>query len=130
MVNAQGWTDQNHFEWKLENLKGAIQLAAQTIKSLEIANGGGAIGVLTFYGNALVGRNLAVGCKGYLLGSLVAFGGGIFFAVMTSLLAYVAQRIVATDGAYELRWFYCALATAFLSVFCFLAGVLLAGLSF
>ena len=97
-------------EWRLENLKGTILLASQTIKSLEIINGGAAIGILTFYGHISSERGTTGLNKCAIIVALVCFGLGVFSAVACSFSAYIAQRIVATNSRGEMAWFHTAVA--------------------
>lgn len=110
-------------EWRVENLKGAIVLAGQTIKSLEIINGGGAIGILTFYGHSPAGVN-----KNGLMFALTFFGLGVASAVACSLVAYLSQRAAALNDSRELNCFRVAVALGAISVVCFIIG-LVAGAS-
>ncbi len=118
-------------EWRVENLKGAITLAAQTIKSLEIVNGGAAIAILTFYGNLVSSSDTDVPIdKPSIVVALTVFGGGVLFATLCSIFAYLSQRFAAVQHRGELLCFYIAVSMGLLSGLCFLAGTVAAAASF
>lgn len=124
-------TFKNTPEWKLENLKGAILLASQTIKSLEIINGGGAIAVLSFYGHALTSTSsTAAFNKCALIVALVAFALGVGSAVFCSIAAYISQRLVAVGTTGEMTAFYFSLSFGLLSAILFVVGVVASAFSF
>jgi hypothetical protein len=81
----------------VENLRGAIALGSQTLKSLEIINGGAVLAILTFYGNAVKDHGKVPFDKAQLSQSLVIFSVGLTFAVAASCAAYIGQRIAATS---------------------------------
>lgn len=84
-------------DWQTENLKGAINLGAQTIKSLELVNGGAVLALLTFYGNVAVGAPAAVDIdRSWLTPALLNFASGVVWAVLCSILAYLSQLFSAT----------------------------------
>jgi hypothetical protein len=81
----------------IENLKGAIALGSQTLKSLEIINGGAVLAILTFYGSAVKDNGKVPFDKWELSQSLVIFAIGLTLAVAASCAAYIGQRIAATS---------------------------------
>jgi hypothetical protein len=130
MIDTSKWSEKEHFEWQKENLKGAIQLAGQTIKSLEIVNGAGAISLLAFYGNVIT-QNYDSNLDGQALKwALYYFGLGVGSAVSCSILAYLSQRVVATSTPGEFWLFASGLACALGSAVLFILGVCTAGQSF
>lgn len=95
-------------EWQTENLKGAIQLGGQTVKSLELVNGAAAIAVLTFYGNLISKGASSSNCEkatatvagldsAALKCALTSFALGVASAVLCSILGYVSQLVAATQ---------------------------------
>jgi hypothetical protein len=118
--------------WNLENLRGAINLGGQAIKSLEIVNGAAAIGVLTFYGNAAekaVGRAIDLG---WLRAGLIAFAGGVALSIITSICAYISQILAATrqPSLGEIRWRIVALVFGIGSAAMFVSGVVFVAIAF
>ena len=81
----------------IENLKGALSLGAQTVKSLEIINGGAVLAILTFYGNAVKDGAKVPFDRACLSLSLVIFAVGLAFAVAAACCGYVGQVTVATN---------------------------------
>ena len=131
MADGEDWNKSQHFEWQLENLRGAIRLAGQTIKSLEIINGGGAVGILTFYGNVLSKGSPSIPFNiPALLLALWCFGLGGGTAVLCSIFSYGSQRVVATNAKGEMVLFSLALLAGLISVALFISGAVSAGLSF
>jgi hypothetical protein len=84
-------------EVDIENLKGAIQLGQQTLKSLELANGGAVVAILTFYGNVLKEGGAMALDRPSLTKALVVFAGGLFSALLAAIMGYVGQVTVATS---------------------------------
>ena len=74
------------------NLQGAIDLGAQTIKSLILVNGVAAGALLTFYGNGGAGQVTVPAFKS----ALILFGLGVVAAVFCSVFAYLSQLVTAT----------------------------------
>ena len=116
---AEDW--KSTLEWRIENLKGAIRLADSTIRSLILTNGAAGAGLLTFIGDSKQTSE-------HLRWALVSFGGGVFFAVICSLLAYVTQRTVATleTNRVEMPLACAALLAAVVSAMLFALGLILA----
>lgn len=89
-------------EWQTENLRGAINIGAQTIKSLELINGGAVIAVLTFYGNVLSSSPGEIDIdRSWLTPALLNFASGVAWAVLCSILAYLSQLFSATKPAWS-----------------------------
>jgi hypothetical protein len=83
--------------WQIENLRGTIDLAKQSLKSLELLNGGAAIALLTFYGNVLSRSNATIPFdKAEVARGLLSFGIGLGCGLLATILAYVSQLIAAT----------------------------------
>lgn len=121
--------------WEVENLKGAITLAVEGMRSLILVNGGAAIGILTFYGNVLSKNPQAILLNQWALQvSLASFGFGVLAALLCSLCAYIAQRIAATGGPAlahkEMPFTYSGVALALASAIFFFVGLITAGLTF
>ena len=77
--------------------KGAIELSALTLRSLILANGAAAGGLLTFYGT-LVAKNPSIilaPARVELAFALSCFGTGVGSATICALLAYFAERATA-----------------------------------
>ena len=117
--------------WNLENLKGAISLGGQTVKSLELVNGGAAIGILSFYGN------IALSCypvadPHMVAEGLKAFGGGVALATFCGIFGYVSQvrAAVGPIGYAEIVLRGLAVAVGTLSAVAFVTGLFDVGLSF
>lgn len=118
-------------EWQRENLKGAIQLAAQTIKSLELANGGAAIALLTFYGNS-ISRGSAIRLStAYLRVGLICFAAGLFLAVVCAIFAYFSQlgTAIGWRETTEVRLRLIAIGAAIASTALFASGVVSSALA-
>lgn len=123
----QGLEVRNSPEWRIENLKGTITLAAQTIKSLELINGAAAVGLLTFYGHVAVGSTASSINRCALIVALVSFGLGVLSATICGLAAYLSQRVVATGSPGETGYFYGAMFFGLSSAACFLGGLIAGG---
>lgn len=80
----------------VQNLRGAIELGQQVLKSLELANGGAVIAILTFYGNAVKGGSEAAIDPVWLTRALGAFATGLVIAILAAAFAYLSQLIAAT----------------------------------
>jgi hypothetical protein len=119
-------------QWNLENLKGAIALGGQAVKSLELVNGGAAIGLLTFYGNAAAKNPQTSIDVWWLKLALVSFAMGVALAVLTSILAYISQLISATENPSdaEVNWRLGALTAGISSAITFVLGVIFVAVAF
>jgi hypothetical protein len=81
----------------LQNLKSAIRIGQQTLKSLELVNGGAIIAILTFYGNVVKdGSRVPIDLQ-LLTWGLKAFSGGLVAAVLAAICAYLSQLGEATS---------------------------------
>jgi hypothetical protein len=131
------------------NLTGAIDLGKQVLKSLELANGGAVIAILTFYGNVVKdGARTPIDPSLLALG-LYWFAAGLALAITAASLAYLGQFIEATATpavtgvnlqaeaqaeaaqarfGVTLRWL--AIVAALLSLAAFVTGTYSAGRSF
>lgn len=79
---------------QVENLKGAISLGTEALKSLILINGAAAIALLTFCANtARLPDN-----KVALYASLISFAVGVGLSMSAFIAAYLAQLDVATTG--------------------------------
>ena len=126
MVKSINWTNEQHFAWRLENLKGAIQLADLTIKSLLLVNGGAAAGLLTFYGNIADKHPTHPAVDANQLSNVMFnFALGVATALASAILAYCAQRAAATtnSGKLELAFAIPAMLAACGSAAFFFVGV-------
>jgi hypothetical protein len=119
-------------EWQRENLKGAIYLGAQTLKSLELINGGATIGILTFYGNVLARGELNLIDRATITYALWCFGAGVACAAIASGLGYISQLILAhfPEKIVDVVIRCMAIAFGFASITLFCLGVFFAGISF
>jgi hypothetical protein len=80
-----------------ENLRGAISLGADAIKSLILVNGGAVLALLTFYGNVIARSPIPVALdKSWLAPALCNFASGVAWAIGASICAYLSQLITAT----------------------------------
>ena len=103
--------------WSLENLRGATVLGAQTLRSLELINGGAAVALLSFYGNAATKAGGAVHLNTLdLRVSLSWFGAGVMASASAAILAYVAQVTVATTVGRSTRWETVEVATRWVAI--------------
>jgi hypothetical protein len=107
-----------------DNLKGAIDLGAQTIKSMILVNGVAAGALLTFYGDKGA-QNVTVPA---LKIALVLFGSGVVAAVFCSLFAYLSQLATvqkenSSGGSSEEAVRIFAIALGIMSATLFLAGM-------
>ncbi|MFI4949601.1 MAG: hypothetical protein ACHP7A_01015 [Caulobacterales bacterium] len=82
----------------VENLKGAIDLGKQVLKSLELVNGGAVIAILTFYGNVVKDGSRVPIDPSMLSSGLRWFAGGLVLAVAASCFAYLGQLTEATSA--------------------------------
>jgi hypothetical protein len=79
------------------NLKGAIDLGQQTLRSLGFANGGAVVAILTFYGNVVKdGAKVPIDVR-WVTAALETFAWGLGLAVAAACAAYVGQIFVATN---------------------------------
>lgn len=116
-----------------EHMRAAFAFGAQTIKSLEIVNGGAAIAILTFYGNVLSRSNSAFEFnRAALTASLLFFGLGVLSAVLCSVFAYISQLQTARldPERLEAGMRMTAFGFGLFSALLFGAGVVAAALSF
>lgn len=120
-----------------ENLKGALSLAGQVLKSLEWINGAAAAGLLTFYGNVLIKGDASLIDPRLITLSLISFGIGLLAAVIAAAAAYGSQLRVATATIWhnglvsgEVLGRRAAIAVAALSGLAFAAGLAFAGSAF
>ena len=127
MVNSSSWTNDQRFQWQLENLRGAIKLAEFTIQSLLLINGGAAIGVLSLVGNVLAGKpsTTSIGVH-TLTDTMFNFGLGVACALGAAIFAYIAQRTTAVLHIVwlELIFFGLGLLSAIGSAVFFVAGIM------
>ena len=130
-MNTGGVPLQHQTNWNLENLKGAILLGSQAIKSLELVNGAAAVGVLTFYGNYAAKGGTGIDPR-FLKWGLVAFAIGVAFAILTAICGYLSQLIAAVfpPPNAEGHWRVGALVAGVCSAFCFVGGVVFVALAF
>ena len=105
-------------EWRIENLRGAITMAVESLKMLVLVNGGAAIGLLSFFG-AHSGRAIPKL-------ALSVFGIGVAAAALAALFGYGAQRTVAVEGPYEMCYARAAIVLAVLSALAFVGGMVVA----
>ncbi|HEV2533505.1 hypothetical protein [Phenylobacterium sp.] len=92
-------------EVDVENLKGAIALGQQVLKSLELANGGAVVAILTFYGNLAKTSQPAAIDRAWIGRALIVFAVGLALALGAAACAYLGQVTVATaepDGPLSL----------------------------
>jgi hypothetical protein len=114
------------------NLRGAIDFGILTIRSLILVNGAGAVGLLTFYGNAAA-KGAAPVNVGFLTTAIILFGFGVFFAITCSLAAYLSQLAVgAVTGPKRLEApvRIVAIVCGAVSASLFLAGIIIAAMAF
>jgi Flp pilus assembly CpaE family ATPase len=125
-------TEADQAEWQRENLKGAIRLGGQTIKSLELVNGGAVIAVLTLYGHLAISGQSVMLDRRAMERALVCFATGVGCAVGTSILAYLSQLAAAQVAPVWLdqRGRNAAIVLGLLSLGAFIAGVWQAGVAF
>ena len=131
MVN-KGVPLERQTDWNVENLKGAITLGGQTIKSLELVNGAAAIGILTFYGDvATRGTPNAINVDCLRFG-LLSFAFGVALSILTAICAYISQLIAATQEPtdLEINWRLGALVAGIGSALLFVLGVALTAFAF
>ena len=116
----------------VENLKGAIQLGAQTLKSLELINGGAAVGILTFYGNVLSRPVDARIDRIAISHALMCFGIGVAAAAIASGIGYLSQLRLAHYPAGVIdNWFRgLAIISGIVSFVVFVIGLYLATVAF
>ena len=81
----------------IQNLKGAIKLGQQTLKSLEFANGGAVVAILSFYGNVASRSGYVPIDRAEISRALVVFASGLAVALVAAVLAYLGQLFVATS---------------------------------
>jgi hypothetical protein len=84
----------------VQNLKGAIELGQQTLKSLELVNGGAVIAILSFYGNVVKDGSTAPIDPTALTHGLASFATGLGAAVLAAIFAYLSQLGDATGGSH------------------------------
>ncbi len=113
--------------WRAENqrqldgwrpaFEAVIRFADITIRSLLLLNGGSALALLSFAGNAA-----SHGDRLRFVPSLIAFGVGAALSVLTAGLAYLAQNTFVEFQRERLadwiRWVAVACAFAALGAFC------------
>ncbi len=118
--------------WNLENLRGAITLGSQTVKSLELINGAAAIGVLTFYGNVATRNSPNPINPDFVRFGLLSFALGVALSILTAICAYISQLIAATQepSDLEVNWRLGALAAGIGSAGLFVLGVMFTALAF
>lgn len=108
-------------ETRTEHLRGAIVLGAETIKALLLVNGGGAVGLLTFYGNFdEAGRPID---RSVLVYAISGFVTGLILAVLASGFGYFSQLAVAAGRRAEVPLRTVAVAFALGSAVAFATGV-------
>lgn len=117
MVQIDHGTDRQH-EWRIENLRGAIAMAVESLKMLVLVNGGAAIGLLSFFGTHAD--------HAMPRAALFVFGIGVAMASLAAVFGYIAQRQVAVEGPYEIPYAKVAIGLALSSSFAFCGGVVLA----
>jgi hypothetical protein len=126
-------------ELQIENLKGAISLGIETLKSITLLNGGAAVAVLTFYGNALKDAAHAPVDKLFLRLTLASFAAGTFFSVIAFVMAYLSQLFSGTAAApgkhevhvrREIRLRICAVISGLISISAFGGGLVSAIFAF
>jgi hypothetical protein len=76
-----------------------IRFADMALRALLIINGGAAVALLTFAGNA--GRLGIAVQSGRTFAPLITFGAGAAISIMTAFLAYVAQMIYFEVAPHE-----------------------------
>ena len=118
--------------WQIENLRGAIDLGKQALKSLELLNGGAVVALLTFYGNVLSRSNAPVPFdKAEVAKGLLCFGMGLGCALLATIFAYVSQLVAATtQSRCELHIRVGAVVFGFASAAAFVLGSLYSASSF
>jgi hypothetical protein len=124
--STKNWTPREHFEWRLENLKGAIKLAEVSIQALILTNGAAAAGLLTFFGSVVVKpAAFSSAARGELAAALALFGAGVASAIICAIFAYFAQRgrVVIDDPTAARSLTVPAMIFAVLSVACFVFGL-------
>jgi hypothetical protein len=83
-------------------VEGLLRFAELTVRSLLILNGGSAMALLAFAGNAM-----ARGTDGYvksLAPAVLAFGVGATLSVATAAFSYLAQLFLIEPESERLRW--------------------------
>jgi hypothetical protein len=114
-------------DWRLENSKGAIQMAIEGLKSLILVNGAAGTVLLGFYSS----YHGPVWARHALHGALLAFGQGVLAAVLASLGAWAYQRSIARydSDRRAAPFLVFGLAAAIASAAAFANGLYLAGSS-
>ncbi len=118
--------------WQIENLRGAIDLGKQALKALELLNGGGAVAILTFYGNVLSRSNAPIPFdKDEVARGLLSFGIGLGCALLATIFGYISQLIAATTNSRSEVWVrIAAIMFALASAVVFVVGTLYSASSF
>lgn len=81
----------------VQNLKSAIELGQQILKSLELVNGGAVVAILTFYGNVVKDGSKVPIDPLWLAAALKTFAWGLAVALGAAACAYLGQLAVATN---------------------------------
>ncbi|MBI1252104.1 MAG: hypothetical protein GC189_11595 [Alphaproteobacteria bacterium] len=116
-----------------EGHAGAVSLAVAGLQSLILINGGGAVALLAFYGEALSeGRTGGIDLR-WFEGSLLLFALGVAAAAFATILAYISQlfwtQTRGAPGKRDTAVRVAAILGAFLSAALFVVGIVFAALA-
>ena len=76
-------------EWHLtETYKGLLTISVEALKMLALVNGGAAVALLTYIGNA---RSPIPGQPSGIRVALLCYSGGLFATILAFVVAYVTQ---------------------------------------
>jgi hypothetical protein len=76
------------------NLQEAFEIGRVTMQTLLAINGGAAVAILAFYGQALTSNGaITAGARAGIANSLTWFGAGVLLATSTLLIAYMVQSL-------------------------------------
>lgn len=119
-------------EASLEQFRSVITIGASALKSALLINGGGVIALLTFLGNQKSQEGFT-----WFICSMFVMCGGIAFAVVANILAYIAQvkhlnqlKSEAPGEPAGTPWGYASVTLVAVSVVAFIGGVMLASFGF
>jgi hypothetical protein len=96
--DAERAHDQHHEEWSSRN-RAAVDAAQLALRSAILVNGGAAVALLAFIGSLAAQGRVGASEIGAVANSLLWFAGGVAFALLATLAAYIVNLLRADSVA-------------------------------
>lgn len=116
---------EQQFQLRIENLKGAIKLAEHSLKATQLINGGAIVASLTLYGAFISSGKIKNIDNNEFILSMGLYCGALFCSVAASAFAYISQLHLCLQNNFvkrEKSFRLMAIILVFIGLILFLAG--------